>query len=94
MLWFTVALYIDIMAVLFVIGNFFYQSFMTKYPTGHNIWLNVSGLLVVIAIFAAQSLKSSGNINLATRLLWIPATPICLGVVFFIVAIIIFRTNS
>jgi hypothetical protein len=93
MFWFTVALYIDIVAVLFVIGNFFYQSFITKYPTGHNIWLNVSGFLVVIVIFVAQSFKASGNINLATRLLWIPATPICLGFVFFVVAIIIFKTN-
>ncbi|WAC12745.1 hypothetical protein [Dyadobacter pollutisoli] len=93
MFWFSAALYIDVAAVLFVIGNFFYQSFIAKYPTGYNLWLNIAGVLVLIIIFVARSLRDSGDINLATRLLWIPAAPICLGVVFFVLAMIIIRTN-
>jgi hypothetical protein len=88
MFWFIAGVVINAIAILGVIGNAVYDAFTLKYG-GHNGMVNLIGFVLGVVVLIAFSLKNAGKLSTANVVLWVPAAPLLLFFVFFLIYIII-----
>ncbi|KAA6441837.1 hypothetical protein FEM33_00795 [Dyadobacter flavalbus] len=83
MFWFKAGVIINGIGILLVIANAIYDivTLSDKYNS-INGTLNFLGLALIIIIATAFSLKLTGKLVIANIILWIPAAPLLLFLIF------------
>jgi hypothetical protein len=95
MFWFKTGLVINCTTIAGVLINALYDAFTLSYGTSHNGWFNFMGFVIAVLVLVAYNLKISGNLKAANILLWIPAFPASVLLIFFLIsAVVIMLSDS
>ncbi|GGC12574.1 hypothetical protein [Dyadobacter sediminis] len=83
MFWFKAGVIINSIGIFLVIANAVYDTLtLNEKYNNHNGVLNFIGLVLIIVITTAFSLKLTGKLLTANIILWIPAAPLLLFLTF------------
>ena len=96
MFWFKAGVIINGIGFLLVIANAIYDAIYLndRYANGNSGLPNLFGLILIIIIATAFSLKLTGKLVAANIILWIPAAPLLLFLSFSILYMIVIAFSN
>lgn len=91
MFWFKAGVIINGIGILLVIANAIYDAIYLndRHASGESGLANLFGLILIIIIVTAFSLKLTGKLGVANIILWIPAAPLLLFLSFSLLYMIV-----
>ncbi len=78
MIFYIIAVTINCIAILLVIGNAVYDAFTLEYSTGHNDMANLAGFALAAIVGLSWYLRNHDQQLIANILVWVPAVPLFL----------------
>jgi len=95
MFWFKAGVIVNGIGILLVIANAIYDSVYLNDRYVNNSGIpNLFGVVLIIIIATAFSLKLTGKLVIANIILWIPAAPLLLFLIFFILYMIVIAFSN